>query len=715
MPVWPDNPGDGSAAIGDIPYDEIAPKLNALQAASNRVSARVAGKSSGGRDLYAVVVTAPETAAEAAQQGAWRQLIEDEPVRAREDAALLAGYKTPLFINGNIHGNEKEGTDAIVRVIEQYATSTDPAIETLLKRNILIFNVTSNPDGRIANTRANSAGYDLNRDLTIASQPEARLIRDLIVEHRPIITLDLHGYVNPTLLHPSTPPHNVNNEYDLYIKHGLPNALNIETGIAALGYPEVTRARIPFRDDEPGVWDDFPPIYVPSFAMLQSSIPYTIEAPLQPGSGATATRRADIDTDVHEVAIKTSLKYIQDNRNQVIFDQAEVYRRGWAGEPLRDIPVGYVPGWGPEDKYTTTFPRAYVIPAGTRQRSAPAAKRVVDLLIASGGRVTVAKAAFTAARQQSYPAGSYILDLHQPKRGLVNSLLEPGIDLTDRVDDLYAGPGGWSQALTWGATVDTLWDAAPTVETERVFSGVSVGQLPAGDTDLVLDPQDAEDLLALNALLEQGVKTQRLADGSVFIPRSARALAQAQADLHGVTFKAAPSSHSGAYLDKVVVAYNGGSEVRDTLLALGFEGRAVTATTLTTTLTPDVDVLLVGAHAEPVDAERREPRGARRVPGAARRRRRPRRGGCDLQQQRVAADRHRDHGAEPRQRCGERRQPRRAGRQRRAAVGVDLPGRVVLEPGLQRGGRAVLRRRSAPVGLVAAERGRHQRSGPGRR
>ena len=51
--------------------------------------------------------------------------------------------------------------------------------------------------------------------------------------------------------------------------------------------------------------------------------------------------------------------------------------------------------------------------------------------------------------------------MHQPKRGLVNSLLEPGIDLTDRVDDLYAGPGGWSQALTWGATVDTLWDVLP--------------------------------------------------------------------------------------------------------------------------------------------------------------------------------------------------------------------------------------------------------------
>jgi hypothetical protein len=596
LPVWPDNPDDASIEIGVTPYHEIAPKLNALQAASDRVSARIGGRSSSGYDLYAVTVTAPETPAETAQQEAWKQLIEDDPVRAREDSDLLAGYKTPLFVNANIHGNEWEGTDAAQRVIDEYAKSTDPAVEQMLRHNRLVFNITSNPDGRVAGTRANAAGYDLNRDMTIVSQPETRVIRDLIVQTKPIISLDLHGYVAPTLMHPSTPPHNVNNEYDLYIKHGLPNALAMERGIAALGYPEVTRARIPFRDDAPGVWDDFPPIYVPSFAMLQSSIPYTIEAPFQPGNGADRVRRADIDTDVHEVAIKTSLKYIQDNRNQVIFDQAEVYRRGWAGEPLRDIPVGYVDGWGEEDKYGTTFPRSYVIPAGTGQRSAPAVKRLVDLLIASGGRVTQAKAAFTAGGK-SYAAGSYILDMHQPKRGLVNSLLEPGIDLTDRVDDLYAGPGGWSQALTWGATVDTLWQELPAVQTERVFAGASVPVVPAGAGPVVLDPQDPEDVLAINALLADGVKVTRLADGSVLAPR---AQATAQANARGLTLKAAPASYSGATIaDKVVVAYNGGSEVRDTLLALGFEGKAVTATTLTTTLTADVDVLLVGATLNP--------------------------------------------------------------------------------------------------------------------
>jgi Zinc carboxypeptidase len=601
LPVWPDNPADASIPIGVTPYDEIAPKLNALQRVSDRVSARVAGRSSGGYDLYTVVVTAPETPAQTARQERWKQWLEDAPVKARRDPGLLAGYKTPLFVNANIHGNEWEGTDAALRVIEAFATSTDPADARLLERNRLVFNVTSNPDGRVAGTRQNQAGYDLNRDLTIVSQPETALIRDLIVETKPIITLDLHGYVTPTLLHPSTPPHNVNDEYDLYIKHALPNALNIEQGLRELGYVETQRARIPFRDDEPGVWDDFPPIYVPSFAMLQSSIPYTIEAPLNPrGGGLTPEerlRRSGVNTDVHEVAITTSLRYIQNHRNEVIHDQAEWYRRGWAGEPLRELPDGFVPGWGPEDRYTTQFPRSYVIPAGSRQHSAPAAARLVDLLVNSGGRVTQATTEFRVSGKR-YPAGSYVIDLHQPKRGLVNSLLEPGYDLTDRVDDLYAGPAAWSQGLTWGATVDTLWQELPRVPVVRVHDGVSVGSLPRGDVDLRLDPQDATDLLTVNALLAAGVPVTRLVDGTVVVPKSARAKAAGLVREYGVTFTPAPHHWRGTRLDQVVVGYTGGAETRDTLRALGFAARPVTAAALAQTLTADVDVLLIGGALE---------------------------------------------------------------------------------------------------------------------
>jgi hypothetical protein len=599
LPVWPDNPADASIPIGVIPYDEIAPRLNALQAASKRVSAQVAGRSAGGHDLYVVTVTAPESRAEAQRQERWKRQIEDDPVRARKDRELLRDYKTPLFVNANIHGNEWEGTDAALRVIEEYATSTDPAVATLLRRNRLVFSVTSNPDGRIAGTRANGNGYDLNRDLTIVSQPETNLIRALAVDVKPIITLDLHGYVSPTLLHPSTPPHNVNNEYDLFIKHALPNALGIEQGLKDLGYAETQSARIPFRDDEPGVWDDFPPIYVPSFALLQSSIPYTIEAPLNPRGNLTPEerlRRSGINTDVHEVAIKKSLQYVQDHRAQVIFDQAEVYRRGWAGEPLRELPEGYVPGWGPEDDYRTEFPRAYVIPVGDRQRSAAAASRLVDLLIGSGGRVWRAAEPF-----QGYPAGSYVIDLHQPKRGIVNSLLEPGADITDRVSDLYAGPAAWSQGLTWGATVDTRWTSLPRVPLVRVHDGSHRGSYPAGRVDYRLEPRDATDLRAVNTLLAGGAQVQRLGDGSVVVPWSAahqRLVAGVVRSL-GVTFTRAPRKWQGVAVDPIVVGYVGSVEARDTLADTGFAARQVTAATLAATLTSDIDVLLVAGTLNP--------------------------------------------------------------------------------------------------------------------
>ena len=129
---------------------------------------------------------------------------------------------------------------------------------------------------------------------------------------------------------------------------------------------------------------------------------------------------------------------------------------------------------------------------------------------------------------------------------------------------------------------------------------MATGVVPSANTDLVLDPQDAEDVLAINALLGQGVKLTRLTDGSVLIPAPARPLAATQATTRGLTLKPAPAAWSGSTIaDKVVVAYNGGSEVRDTLAALGFEARAVTATTLTTTLTADVDVLLVGGTLNP--------------------------------------------------------------------------------------------------------------------
>lgn len=200
----PENPADKSIKLGLTPYHAIAPKLNALQRLGDRVSVEVAGRSAGGHRLYLVTVTAPESARESLDQERMRELIENAPQAAAKDPAVKASYKTPVFFDNNIHGNEWEGTDAALQLIERLASAKDAQTTDLLAHSRLYFNITANPDGRIAGTRANANGFDLNRDFITASQPEARAIRQIAIDKQPAVMLDLHGYVNGTLIEPTT-------------------------------------------------------------------------------------------------------------------------------------------------------------------------------------------------------------------------------------------------------------------------------------------------------------------------------------------------------------------------------------------------------------------------------------------------------------------------------------------------------------------------------
>ncbi|GAA0481974.1 hypothetical protein Ade02nite_57650 [Paractinoplanes deccanensis] len=582
--VYPDNPDDRAIKLGLIPYHGIAPKLNALQQASDRVSAEVVGHSALGRDLYLVTVTAPETAAEAARQDRWRELIENDPAAAKRDRSLARGYKTPVWINANIHGDEWEGTDGALRVIERLATATDPATRAFLARSRVYVTVTNNPDGRVAGTRANGAGFDVNRDHATSSQPESRAVRDVVIATQPFVMLDEHGYTGTTLIEPATPPHGQNYEYDLYIKHALPNALGMEAAIQRLGYPETARADIPFRDYAPGDWDDWPPIFTPMYAMYHGAIGHTVEIPLRVNRAEYTTlpveelrRRSGINTDVAAATIEAALTYADTNRSALLADQIEQFRRGWAGEPQREIPDGFVPGFGPEDRYSTEFPRAYVVPAGDSQRSAPAAARLVDHLVAHDVRVTKARHSFTLNGRR-YPAGSYVVDMHQPKRGLANVLLEAGRDISELVPQMY-DISGWSHRLLWGASVDISRSAAPRVATVPVIKAASTGSVPWA-RDLALTLRDPADVRAVNALLDEGVKLRLDGADTVVVPAASRALAVSVAGQFGVRFTAAPHGGAGAPISRPVLAAAVSADELFALREMGFDVRTVSTATL---------------------------------------------------------------------------------------------------------------------------------------
>ncbi|MFC8344952.1 M14 family zinc carboxypeptidase [Streptomyces sp. NPDC057280] len=542
----PENPADKSLKLGLTPYHAIAPELNAIQALGDRVSVEVTGTSAGGHRLYLVTVTAPETARQARAQQRMRDLIENAPAAAAKSREIKASYKTPVFFNNNIHGNEWEGTDASLKLIEQLATAKDKRTKDLLAHSRLYFNITANPDGRIAGTRANANGFDLNRDFVTASQPETRAMRQIEIDKQPTVMLDLHGYVNGTLIEPTTPPHGENYEYDLFLKNTYANALGMEAAVNGLGYTPaedgVEPAQIPFRDQQEG-WDDWPPIFTPQYAAFHGTVAaHTVEIPLQVNNSAYTNlpveelrRRSAVNTAVAGAAIRATLDFVRTRRTSLVADQIEVFRRGAAGAaqvPVSAKTVPGVPGIGPEDVYTTTLPRAYVIPSGKT-----AAARLVDHLLANDVRVTRATKAFRLSGR-TYPKGSYLVDMHQPKRGLANVLLADGRDISDKVSVMY-DISGWSLGRLWGAAVTSLPTGKLTgLPLRPVRKATSVGRVaPHGDLSLRLD--DPAAIAALNSLLQQGVPVRATADGgTAIVPASARSKATALARAHDVTFDA---------------------------------------------------------------------------------------------------------------------------------------------------------------------------------
>ena len=211
------------------------------------------------------------------------------PIAAQSAAApaSAADIKVPVFIQGGIHGNEYEGVDAAIDTIEKYATTpygTDPKIDAILSHAILVFNPIQNPDGRVAGTRANGNGFDLNRDFLTQSQSETIASVSWMKSWLAPEMLDMHGYVTPTLIEATTKPHNPSIEYDNWLKWNQARIDYNEAAMDAVGQ-DVTRpindwcpeGDVPSRADglcdageTPGPdvaegWDDWGPFYGPMY------------------------------------------------------------------------------------------------------------------------------------------------------------------------------------------------------------------------------------------------------------------------------------------------------------------------------------------------------------------------------------------------------------------------------------------------------------------
>jgi hypothetical protein len=109
------------------------------------------------------------------------------------------GSKNAIF-DGAIHGNEKTGTFACLRVAElliQYYRS-DPYWQTKLTQYKVIVVPVVNPDGFVNNTRENANGVDLNSQFPpngTTTEPEAFAVMNLMGNYTPTVYVNCHeGY-----------------------------------------------------------------------------------------------------------------------------------------------------------------------------------------------------------------------------------------------------------------------------------------------------------------------------------------------------------------------------------------------------------------------------------------------------------------------------------------------------------------------------------------
>ena len=486
--TWCADPAPGSSIANQqdkplalIPQEAIACTLDQFNqeaadaAVPPRMTYSVIGTSDAGRDLYGVVVNALETQEQQRDYDRWlqiRDLMFTDPAGAQ---VLLESFgddvKLPVFIEANIHGNEEEGTDAMMQMVRDLVTlpyGTNAEVDNLLDHAILILVPSQNPDGRFLGRRQNANGFDMNRDLLVQSQPEIRANVALQQRWLAPVGLAMHGYVNPTLIDGLTKPHNPGVEYDLFLGWNQPRLDVNEDALADVGMgitrpvnewnADAKKAPPPVGPAYAEGWDDWGPFYTQTYMAFFGVDSSTLEM-CNSGPGCKSrfgSKRAQY------IGFYSSAGFWVDHRNEILQDQLEIFRRGVTSAPRSDCcDDPFIAGRGfTEDQHDwmVPYPTAFVIPFdGDAQRSDAEANRLVQWLIDNGVRVETALEPFSGGGQ-TFPMGSYVVWMDQALRGLAYTTLSAGQDISERITQLYAPPGAWSHGLLWGADVVEIPD-----------------------------------------------------------------------------------------------------------------------------------------------------------------------------------------------------------------------------------------------------------------
>ncbi len=395
------------------------------------------GRTNEHRMQHLVAISSPENIARLEEIKAGIARLTDPRKTSRAEAdAIARNMPAVAWMAYTIHGNESASFETMMQVIYQLAAAEEPATQEILKKTVVLVLTGENPDGHerfvtwynsVATGnpdryaiehrepwaiygRLSHYRFDLNRDTLAITQKETSNMLSAFHEWNPQVSVDHHGQPSQYFFPPTALPTNPNLPQPVTEKwnelYGRANAKAFD----AHNWDYYVRDI--FDAFYPGYWDMYP--------SLNGSIGMTYETDgggfkgmnWTRDDGSIVTLRSAIAK--HFVASMTTLEQTAANKEQRLRDFYDFRAKAM------------------EDARKAQMKRIVISPGKDRVKAA----ELIEILQRSKIEVKQANSAFTSrtahtyleknapAESRTFPAGSYVIDLNQPQRILIKSILE---------------------------------------------------------------------------------------------------------------------------------------------------------------------------------------------------------------------------------------------------------------------------------------------------
>jgi len=512
---------------------QILDYLNYLEEASDRVVLQEIGTTFDHKLQVAAIITSPENHARLSEIRDNAQKLNDPRTTSRSEAdQIITSQPAVLYLGGSIHGFELSGTEGLLKTIEFYTTSNDPATLTELQNTLIIADPVINSDGRDAfaqfnhqhrgqNANADPADwsndfrswdglkyrtshyyFDLNRDWFAHTHPETRNRAAILREWRPQAGVDAHEmgserefYFDP----PTDPISPLFPEYTSkwFEEYGRAHADAFD------------RENIEYTKRE--IFNFFYPAYFTSYMTYQGAVGMLYEQGSSRGFAWTlsdGTIRTLADAAFNQyTAFRAMIGLSSDRRSDLLSDYYDSHVN--AVEQGRNGTVRYI----------------------IKQEGDPnLVSEVVNLLMRSGVEVhrltsdaqlrNVSDRTGDSVGNHTFPAGSFVVEASQPRMALIRNLLDPKIEIPqqfleearDRVDrgenPRFYDITSWSLPLLYNLQGFSTSDNR-SISAELLDEPISN---PGGMTDQVaeyaylIDGAQAKALSTIIPLREKGIR-----------------------------------------------------------------------------------------------------------------------------------------------------------------------------------------------------------------